>query len=365
MTMSNITIAVTGMNSNENPGPGVSVIRALRAAKDFKGTIVGFTYDPLDPGVFMEDICDHVYLIPYPSEGSRALLDRLKEIQSQTPVDVIIPTLDSELPAFISMEKELGFLGIKTFLPTKECFELRSKARFNELSQELGISVPQGKSITTPYMLRNIHNEFDFPIMIKGQFYDACMAHTPLEADHQFRMISAKWGLPVIVQEYIAGEEFDVVALGDGKGGLVGAVPMKKMQLTDKGKAWGGVTICDPEMNEFVIDVMAKIKWRGPCELEIMKSHRDGKYYLLEINPRFPAWSYLSAGAGQNLQWATVQLALGEEVPPFESYDVGIMFLRNSIDHIYPLSEFQEMTTIGELHRQPEIGNHGLLKLVN
>ncbi len=351
MKISDITIAVTGMNASENPGPGVPVVRALKAAKEFTGTIVGFAYDPLDPGVFMENICDHVYLLPYPSEGSQALMDRLMEIQSKTPVDVIIPTLDSELPHYISMEKELDSLGINAFLPTKKCFELRSKARFNELSRELDISVPHGKSITSTSMLLSIHNEFDFPIMIKGQFYDAYIAYSPNEAEQLFQSVSAKWGLPVVVQEVIGGEEYDVVALGDGEGGLIGAVPMRKMQLTDKGKAWGGVTICDPEMNDFVNDVIAKIKWRGPCELEIMKSHDDGEFYLLEINPRFPAWSYLAVGAGQNLPWATAQLAFGEKVVPFESYDVGTMFLRNSIDHIYPLSDFQEMTTVGELHR--------------
>lgn len=351
MNRPEITIAVTGMNASENPGPGVAVVRALRAADEFKGTIVGFSYDPLDPGVFMDNICDHAYLIPYPSEGSKALLDRLSDIQLKTPVDVIIPTLDSEIPAFISMEEELEALGIKTFLPTKACYDLRSKARFNELLTEPGISVPGGKPITSPSMLQTLHTEFSFPVMIKGQFYGASIAYTPLEADHLFQTIRAKWGLPVIVQEYIAGEEYDVVAVGDGEGGLVGSVPMKKMQLTDKGKAWGGVTMCDPDMNAFVKDVMAKLNWRGPCELEIMKSHHDGNYYLIEINPRFPAWSYLAVGAGQNLQWATARLALGETVEPFESYQVGTMFLRNSIDHIYPLSEFQELTTIGELHR--------------
>ncbi len=351
MSNKQLTIAVTGMNASDNPGPGVPVIRALRAAEGFTGTIVGFTYDPLDPGVFMENICDHVYLIPYPSEGSHALLDRLADIQAKTPVDVIIPTLDSELPAFISMEKELNDLGIKTFLPSKECFDLRSKARFNELSQELGITVPRGKSITSPSVFQTLHNELSYPIMIKGQFYDAFIAYNALEADQLFRSISAKWGLPVVVQEFIQGEEYDVVAVGDGVGGLIGAVPMKKMQLTDKGKAWGGVTICDPDMNDFVRDVIAKLKWRGPCELEIMKSQYDGRYYLIEINPRFPAWSYLAVGAGQNLQWATALLALGEKVAPYETYTVGTMFLRNSIDHIYPLSEFQEITTLGELHR--------------
>ena len=35
------TVAVTGLNATENPGPGVSVIRAIREGEGFKGRIVG------------------------------------------------------------------------------------------------------------------------------------------------------------------------------------------------------------------------------------------------------------------------------------------------------------------------------------
>jgi carbamoyl-phosphate synthase large subunit len=347
-----LRIAVTGMNATDSPGPGVAVIRAIRCCEEFAGEIVGLTYDPLDPGVFMENICDHVYLMPYPSEGAPALFNRLCEIHQKTPVDVLIPTLDAELAPLLNIEKELVALGIKMFLPTREGLELRSKARFDEMGKKLNISVPRSKTISDPALLRTLDQEFTFPVMVKGQFYEAYVAYSPVEADHHFRKLSAKWGLPVIIQEFILGEEYDVVVLGDGEGGLVGAVPMKKMQLTDKGKAWGGVTIMDPAMNDFVREVMAKIKWRGPCELEIMKSSKDGKYYIFEINPRFPAWCFLAVGAGQNLQWATVKLALGERVAHFKNYKVGALFLRNSNDYVYPLSEYQAMTTVGELHRK-------------
>ncbi len=347
-----LRIAVSGMNASDNPGPGVAVIRAIRASGEFEGEIIGLTYDPLDPGVFMEGICDHVYLVPYPSEGAYALMNRIKEIHEKTPIDVIIPTLDSELSAFISKEAELTTLGIRMLLPTKEGLEVRSKAKFNDLSEKLGISVPRSRIVTDPAVFRTLETELSMPVMVKGQFYEAYIAYSPLDADLLFRKVSAKWGLPVIVQEYIPGEEYDVVALGDGKGGLIGAVPMKKMQLTDKGKAWGGVTILDHKMNAFVEEVMAKIKWKGPCEMEIMKSSKDGNYYLIEINPRFPAWCYLSVGAGQNLPWAVVKLAMGETVEPFKSYKVGTLFLRNSVDNIYSLEEYQAITTAGEIHRR-------------
>lgn len=352
MKKEKIRIAVTGMNASDSPGPGVPVIRAIRAAREFDGEIVGFSYDPLDPGNFMEALCDHVYLFSYPSEGSSVLLDRIRAVHDATPLDVIIPTLDSELAAYIAIQEDLSGMGIKTFLPTKQDLDVRSKARFVEMGERLGIRVPRGKAVTDPSIFRTLDRELSYPVMVKGQFYEAYIAYSPMEAEHHFRVLASKWGLPVVVQEFIIGEEYDIVALGDGAGGLIGAVPMKKMQLTDKGKAWGGVTIRDPEMNAFVRDAMARLKWRGPCEFEVMKSTKDDACYLIELNPRFPAWCYLAVGAGQNLPWAAVRLARGETVAPFEDYDLGVMFIRNSIDHIYPLSDYQELTVRGELHKK-------------
>jgi carbamoyl-phosphate synthase large subunit len=171
-----------------------------------------------------------------------------------------------------------------------------------------------------------------------------------MEVEYHFQHLRAKWGVPVVVQEFVAGEEFDVVAVGDGRGGLVGSVAMRKMQLTDKGKAWGGITINDGRLGAFVEKVIKAIGWRGPCEIEVMKARDGGKLYLLEINPRFPAWVYLAVGAGRNLPWATVRLALGEEVPPMPPAPAGVMFLRHSFDQICELADYQMLTTQGELH---------------
>jgi carbamoyl-phosphate synthase large subunit len=83
-------------------------------------------------------------------------------------------------------------------------------------------------------------------------------------------------------------------------------------------------------------------------ELEIVKSSKN-ELYIIEINPRIPAWVYLAVGAGQNLPEALVKLALGEEVPPYESYEVGKMFVRYSYDLITSLKEFEKLSTLGEL----------------
>lgn len=346
-----LTIAVTGLNASDSPGPGVPVIRAIRDAANGTIRVVGLAYDPLDPGAFMSGICDDVYLMPYPSQGADTLLARLRAIHEITPLDVLIPTLDAELSACIKIEPALRQLGIRMVLPGEERLRLRAKDRFGELGEAIGLSVPKSVTLTDASTIPSLDKDFTYPVMVKGQFYDAWIAWTPMDVHAHFERVRAKWGLPVIVQQHVSGEELDVVCLGDGEGGLVGWVPMRKMQLTDKGKAWGGVTIADRKLTAFVQDTMRRLKWLGPCELEMMKTP-EGAFTLIEINPRFPAWVWLSVGAGRNLPWALVQMALGHPVDPMPPAPPGVMFLRHSFDQICTLSDYAALTTAGELHRE-------------
>jgi carbamoyl-phosphate synthase large subunit len=139
-----------------------------------------------------------------------------------------------------------------------------------------------------------------------------------------------------------------VVALGDGEGNTIGAVPMRKQYITDKGKAWSGITLDDPKMLELTERIIKAMKWRGGMELELVKSHRN-EYFIIEINPRIPAWVYLAVGAGQNMPEALVKLALGMEVTPMKGYEVGKMFIRYSYDLITNVKEFEKLSTLGEL----------------
>jgi len=82
--------------------------------------------------------------------------------------------------------------------------------------------------------------------------------------------------------------------------------------------------------------------------LEFIKTKND-EYYLLEMNPRFPAWVYLANGCGQNHPEALVKMALGEDVQPLTEYESGKMFIRYSYDLIVDISEFEKISTTGEI----------------
>lgn len=343
-----ITVAVTGLNNTDNPGPGVPVIRGIRESEAFDARIIGLAYENLEPGIYMKELVDKAYQIPYPSVGSDALMDRIAHINSIENIDVLIPNFDAELFTFMKSEKKLKDMGISTFLPTIEQFEERQKSNLSFFGKKYGIKVPYSKDITTHWDIQKIKYEFKYPVLVKGKFYDAYIAYNEEQVTNHFNKISAKWGVPVIIQDFVRGTEVNVVALGDGKGNTIGAVPMRKQYITDKGKAWGGITLSDKNMLEITSDLISKTKWRGGMELEMIKTV-DNDYYMIEINPRIPAWVYLAVAAGQNLPEALVKLALGADVKPFESYEVGKMFIRYSYDLIGDIQQFEKLSINGEL----------------
>jgi carbamoyl-phosphate synthase large subunit len=345
-----LNIAISGLNNVDSPGPGIPVIRGIRDSVLFDARIIGLAYENLEPGPYMHEFVNKTYKVPYPSEGVTPVLERIEYIHERESIDVIIPNFDSEIYAFIRLEEKLHGMGIGTFLPTLNQFEERHKSNLTQFGKTHRVNVAKSYAVNSFEEIEDLKRDekIEFPLMVKGKFYDAYNAQNMEQASIYFSKISAKWGLPVIVQEFIKGTEVNVVALGDGNGQTIGAVPMRKQYITDKGKAWGGITLDDTSMLEFTHHLISSTKWRGGMELELVRTP-DNELYMIEINPRLPAWVYLAVTAGQNLPEAMVLLATGSSVQPYQNYDIGKMFIRYSFDMICDLGEFEKLSTLGEL----------------
>lgn len=348
MIKQKITLAVTGLNNTDNPGPGVPVIRGAKESEEFDVRVIGLVYENLEPGIYMDGLCDRIFQIPYPSAGSNELIQRIERIHQMEKIDVLIPNFDAELFSFMKNEEWLKKMGINTFLPTLKQFQEREKDKLPEFGVKYDIKVPKSINLGSLSQIENIEEKMGYPAMIKGQFYDAYKAGNEEQAKQAFHKLAAKWGLPVISQEFVEGTEVNVIALGDGNGNTIAAVPMRKQYITDKGKAWGGITLADEKMMEITRSIIQKTKWKGGMELELIKTN-NGEYYLIEINPRIPAWVYLAIGAGQNIPEALIKLALGLEVKPMTEYKIGKMFVRYSYDMIVDLEKFAAISINKEI----------------
>lgn len=341
-------MAVTGLNASDSPGPGLAVIRALRESPDYDVRIIGLCYETMEPGAYLPELVARTYQLPYPSAGSALLLDRLAYIHEREHLDVIIPNLDAELYHFIKLEPQLAARGIRTFLPTEAQLRSRDKLNLSQFGLTSGLLVPPAHAINRVTDLAPAAAELGWPLVVKGKFYEATIAHSLAQAEQAFHALNARWGLPIIAQQFVTGQEINIAGLGDGHGRTLSAVPMRKLSITDKGKAWAGITLLDDALLALADQFTAATHWRGGFELEIIRTV-DNRLYVLEINPRFPAWVYLTAASGQNQPAALLRLALGQTVAPMQGYAVGKMFVRYAWETIIDYTAFQQLAALGEL----------------
>ncbi|MFO1471598.1 MAG: ATP-grasp domain-containing protein [Turneriella sp.] len=344
-------VCVTGLSASDSPAPGVAVLRSL-AESGMRSRHIGISYGVLDAGNYMSDLVSASYLAPYPNTGANALLERIREIHKIERIDVILPTLDSELDNYIEIEPQLRYLGIKLLLPQKGSLALRDKPTLAEKIPAEIVRTPETVRISDVSGLRDSFDKLGFPLLVKGQYYEAYAAYSPEEAVGWFYKLASQWGIPVITQKMIRGEECNVAGLAK-RGKLYGAVAMKKLFLTDKGKAWSGVTI----RNEKILDITRKmvqfLNWDGGFELEFIVETKTDDVYLVEMNPRFPAWVYLATAAGINLPAMNVALALGKNIEPKSNYSVGMVFIRQSRDEIVPMAQIESMSTTAGITHEP------------
>ena len=353
------TVAVTGINARpENPGPGCAVARCLAEADDFRGRVIGLGYETLDAGLYHPEELDGGHLLPYPAAGSDALWERLEEILDEDRIDAVIPSLDAELPSFIALQPRLARRGVRMLLPGRPELRSRDKDRLPALCARAGVTTPRVRQVSDPRFFERCGAEEEggwrYPLVVKGAFYDAYVVHDAAEAAYRFGQIARAWGYPVLVQSHVAGEEVNLTALGDGTGAMVGPVMMRKQALTEKGKAWAGVAIDDGDLVEAGGRLMQALRWSGPLELEMLRDG-EGRLHLIEINPRFPAWIYLSHGVGRNLPAALLALLHGtaREALEFPAPRPGVTFIRHARELIVPMEDIVRVSVSGSTQPRP------------
>ncbi len=351
-----LTIAVTGLHAGENPQPGVGVIRSLRRqfARD-EICVVGLIYDVLESAVYTEDGPDVVFEFPYPSAGNHALLERLDYIHKRYPIDILIPTLDAEVMPLIQLQDVLADRGIEMMVPDADAFKARSKTELDSLAEACGFRTPRSIAVYDGKGACQAALELGYPVIIKGQYYEAHRAVNPSELLSAFHAISNKWGVPVLVQEFVAGSEFNVVAVGDGQGGVGGLCSVRKTIVSDKGKGYGAIVIRDETLNAIALSIIRHLKWRGPIEVECVKEAVTGEYCLIEVNPRFPAWVDFPSSFGHNLPSLVVEMLQTGAMTTLPEYPTGKFFLRHCVDITCDVDDMGKLSVLGEWIRSESV----------
>lgn len=339
------TVAITGLNAADNPSAGLTVARCLRALAPAP-RLIGLTHEVLATGVYVDGVWDEVRLLPFPSREDGGYAEALIAQCRDAGTDCLIPTLDIEVPIVAWMADRLAAAGIATLVPPAAALAAAAKVRLPEVVAR-GFRVPRTRPISGWAELETAIEEMSMPFVLKGPVADAKPVRSAEEAHVVARRLAASWGFPLLAQEWITGEEYGVAAVADRAHRIVGTVVVRKEIRSPNGNTWGGTTVTDRTLEGLAASFAEALGWIGPFELEVIRHPRRGPF-VIEANPRFPAWIYLSAGAGANLPWAAVRLARGERVSALRTRP-GTFYVRQAWDATASVERMAALSVEGKV----------------
>lgn len=293
MTISRVLVTGAG-------GPaGVAVIRSLLKRDDLEV----FAAD-------MDGWASALYLVPaerrriIPAGLAPEFVDAIIALVAADGIDVIVSTVDAELPGLADRR---GELGAELAAPSAE-------ALHTTLDKWLLMQAVEGKArIPHTELLTQEGAEYDwvFPVIVKPRSGAGSrgvhLVHTRAELE------AAAGDTSQIIQENLPGDEFSVDVILGADGHVISAVPRLRARV-DSGVAVAGRTVHRAELEDTAAACASAAGLVGVANVQLRYA-TDGTPALLEINPRFSGSMPLTVAAGVDMPSLAVDLALGRELP--------------------------------------------------
>ena len=298
-------IYVSGLYCGGNPQPGVGMVRSLKQAYP-NATLVGVEYSNRVSGIHWEGLDDLWIQRPWDELDLESYGERVKEVLDAGGLWISGSDLEAMWLADLFPE------GHKNLLAPPMAALKRITKPAVEAAAGLPVTIPT--FISTDHSDWDLHafcREHNWRVWLKGPYYDAARTPTWDVFEAARNALSKVWSTErLFLQAHVSGYE-ESVMLSAYKGELLGAVSMRKREITPEGKTWAGDV--SEVADDFLVPLRRMVKelgWTGGGELEMVRDAK-GKLWLLEMNPRFPAWVHGATIAGYNLPGLLVQAASG------------------------------------------------------
>jgi glutathione synthase/RimK-type ligase-like ATP-grasp enzyme len=231
-------------------------------------------------------------------------------------IDVVVP-IDMDASAFLGAAKA-RVVGPRyiPFSSPEVLKRLGDKTSCAELAQRAGVEVPNGFVLTALAQLESaFFRAAVYPVIVKPPRLEGgrgvVHVETREELDRHLLSGSGYAALPLIIQEYVEGNDIDVDLIAD-HGKVV-------FQIAREQRAAGSAKFFHDRSLEIAAEAVVRAsKYTGIANLDFRRDSKTGKYKFIEFNPR--AWDNIwwTAFGGANFIALAVELALNGSVstPP-------------------------------------------------
>jgi carbamoyl-phosphate synthase large subunit len=287
-------VLITGMG-----GPaGISVLRGIA---DDPFDVYSADIDPLAAGLYLVPPARRIML---PRGDSPRFVGAVMDVCRKHAIDVLVPTVDSELLPVAEARGEFEAAGVSLVNPSADTLRMcLDKWALHQRCVGV-VRVPacvvadadfEPEAIELPAIVKPRSGSGSRGIRLITERAD--LERLPRDATQ-------------LVQEHLPGPEhsLDVLARRDGR--VLAVVPRERLKV-DSGIAVTARVTRDHALESFGRTVAERIGLTGVGNVQV-KQAAGGEPALLEVNPRFPGSMPLTIAAGVNMPALAVREALGE-----------------------------------------------------
>ena len=302
-------------------GRRVELLRAFReTVRDQGGRVLGVDITPYSPA--FQD-ADEAFIVPRCTtpEFVPALLD----ICRTHGVDLVIPTLDPELPVYAAARDEFAAIGTTVAISSPEVAAIGG-----DKQQTHDWLVANGFPTVQQGTLADVEADpgaWAFPLIVKPRFGSASIG-VGIVRDHD-ELARAASQPDALVQTLAPGVEHTIDLLADRDGRCLAAIPRRRLEVR-AGEVSKAVTVRDPALIELAEKLCAALPGPyGALNVQVFAGDEPGQLAVIEMNARFGGGYPLSYAAGADFPLALVQDALGlPRTAPLEGWQDGLVMLR-------------------------------------
>ena len=287
-----------------------------------EGKVIGADMQLSAPALSVADVKEQV-----PAVYAHDYIDRVLDICRRNDVAAIICLNDLELPILAANSERFAAEGILPIVSPTEirdiCFDKYRTARYVE---SLGLSTPATYINLAEAKEALAAGRLAFPLVLKPRWGSGSIGiefvNNLEELSEVYAMLLKKVKKSILatastgeeyilIQQKIEGQEYGMDVMNDLAGRNRGVSVKKKLAMrageTDKAQ-----TVNNAEIRAIGMKLGENLHHIGNLDVDVFE--KDGKYYVLELNPRFGGGFPFSYEAGVNFPKAIIEWLKGNDI---------------------------------------------------
>lgn len=275
-------------------------------------------------------------IAPDPLDDEEGFIGALQAIADESDDEVlpVFPTHDEHLNSISRHADVLGERYRFPFPGWNVLERIQSKRHQLETADSIGFPIPRTLYPSSAEEARAAGEEVGFPLIVKpsanvgfrrSHKRQLFRCETPAELERAYGLAAPH---EPMVQELIPSGPEEMYTLGsylDGDGRALGLFSGHKLSQTRgyMGSARAGEALWVDEVVEQGLALLRALGFHGISQVEVMRDPRDGRFKLLEVNPRLWQWHSLAAACGVDLPWIAYRDLIGDPLPPARMHGDG------------------------------------------